>query len=121
MINHAWRTSGRRLDEFSSRAITILAVVLAWVPFRAESLPGAWNYLRALGGGGASRGIPGADWQLGLVGVLTLGVLLAPTFAPRPLRVWHAVALGLAFFVTMLLLRETALNLRSSEFIYFRF
>jgi D-alanyl-lipoteichoic acid acyltransferase DltB (MBOAT superfamily) len=121
VINHAWRASGRRLPDAAGGAITLLAVLIAWVPFRAESLPAAWRYLQALFGAEASRGLPGGSWQLTAVGLLWLGVLLQPAAFPTRIRRWHAVTLGVAFFLCLLLLRETALNLRQSEFIYFRF
>ncbi|MFN0105590.1 MAG: MBOAT family O-acyltransferase [Bryobacteraceae bacterium] len=121
VTNHLWRASGRRLDEWTARILTLAAVLVAWAPFRADGLPAAWRYLRALTGTEAARGLPGGDWQMAVVAALWLGVSWAPAAVPRPLRRWHAIALGVAFFACMLLLRETPLNLRRSEFIYFRF
>ena len=121
VINHLWRASGGRMPEWTARVLTVTAVLVAWVPFRAETLAGTWRYLGALAGAEASRGLPGGDWQLGAVLVLGLAVLVLPEWTPSPLRRWHAVALGIGFFLCLLLLRETSLNLRQSEFIYFRF
>jgi len=121
VANHAWRSGGRQMPVALARALTLLAVLIAWVPFRAEGISGAWRYALALAGNEAGRGLPGGDWQLGAVALLSAGVLFAPAIEMRPLRRWHAVALGVAFFFCLLLLRETALNLRESEFIYFRF
>jgi alginate O-acetyltransferase complex protein AlgI len=122
VINHLWRGSGLSMPEWLGRGLTLIAVLLAWVPFRADGLPATWQYLRALAGGGeAARGVPGGDWQLAAVAVLGLGTLFAPSLPRLQLRRWQAVALGIAFFVCLLLLRETSLNLRESEFIYFRF
>ncbi|MBL8241674.1 MAG: MBOAT family protein [Bryobacterales bacterium] len=121
VVNHQWRETGRTMNEWAARGLTLAAVLVAWVPFRAETLPGAWRYLRALTGTEAARGLPGGEWQLAAVGLLGLGVLLLPERAPAPLARWQAVALGVAFFLCLLLLRETSLQLRHSEFIYFRF
>ncbi len=54
MINHAWR--GRRAAKSGSggrfwpRALTFLAVVLAWVFFRAETFGGALSMLQGMAG-----------------------------------------------------------------------
>jgi len=121
VANHIWRASGRRMNEWQARTLTISAVLVAWVPFRADDLPAAWYYLRALTGSEAPRGLPGSEWQGATIALLGLGVLFLPAMDSRPIRQWHAVALGAAFFLCLLLLRETSLNLRQSEFIYFRF
>jgi D-alanyl-lipoteichoic acid acyltransferase DltB (MBOAT superfamily) len=61
VVNHAWRAlkahlgwrdSGSRLALYSARLLTLAAVVLAWVFFRAEDLPAALRMLSALAGGG---------------------------------------------------------------------
>jgi len=39
-----------RLPGPLARAITLLAVLLAWVPFRAANMPAAWTMLRGLAG-----------------------------------------------------------------------
>lgn len=49
LIVHAqWRRRGWRLPMVMARTLTLLAVVLAWVPFRADGLPSAWSMLRAM-------------------------------------------------------------------------
>lgn len=121
VVNHLWRASGNRMPAWTARGLTLVAVLAAWVPFRAESLPAAWRYMRALAGAEPARSLPGGYWQLAAVTLLGLGVLFAPSITPRALRPWHAVILAAVFFCCLLLLRETSLNLRASEFIYFRF
>jgi len=58
-VNHAWRGLKARLGwrehengwtRFGGRLLTFLAVVLAWVFFRAEDLPTAWRVLEAMSG-----------------------------------------------------------------------
>ncbi len=56
ILNHGWRAifnnkKTTRLGTFFAWAITFLAVVVSWVPFRAESLSGAKNLLHAMVGG----------------------------------------------------------------------
>jgi alginate O-acetyltransferase complex protein AlgI len=56
MANHAWRAVGwrahrsSRLATFVAGAITVLAVVVAWVFFRAEDMPTAFNVLSGMAG-----------------------------------------------------------------------
>ena len=55
MINHGWRTifKGRnktKIGSFIAWTITFMAVVISWVPFRAESISGANNLLKAMAG-----------------------------------------------------------------------
>jgi hypothetical protein len=88
VINHAWHALKRmaglgcRIDSFASvatgRILTFLAVVVAWVFFRAESLPAAVAVLRGMCGlngiDGTIRYIENSDlfsinWALGLVGL----------------------------------------------------
>jgi D-alanyl-lipoteichoic acid acyltransferase DltB (MBOAT superfamily) len=60
MINHGWRSLRQRiglaaatstLGRLPSIALTFLAVVVAWVFFRAESMTAAFAMLRAMAGG----------------------------------------------------------------------
>lgn len=46
--NHAWRRQGLRMKPFLSTALTFLAVVSAWVFFRAETFSGAAYMLSAM-------------------------------------------------------------------------
>ena len=49
-IHAAFKQTGWRLPNWLAHAITLTAVLLAWVPFRAADLPTAWVMLRALAG-----------------------------------------------------------------------
>jgi D-alanyl-lipoteichoic acid acyltransferase DltB (MBOAT superfamily) len=59
MINHAWRSlrehllpgAPGQLERWFGWALTFLAVVVAWVFFRATTLSGALNLLRGMSGG----------------------------------------------------------------------
>ena len=55
MINHGWRAvsksrSKTKVSSFFAWLITFLALVVSWVPFRAESILGANNLLKAMVG-----------------------------------------------------------------------
>ena len=47
VLQRAWRV---RLPRIAAQALTLLAVIVAWVPFRAEGLPAAWSMLRGMAG-----------------------------------------------------------------------
>jgi len=55
-INHVWRkiklskASPEPIGQFISWALTFLVVVIAWVPFRAESIHGAKNIMKGMAG-----------------------------------------------------------------------
>ncbi|HAM41582.1 MAG TPA: membrane-bound O-acyltransferase family protein [Candidatus Omnitrophica bacterium] len=82
IINHGWHALRERLRLITgqphpawgwlSRGITFLAVVIAWVFFRAADLRTAWDMLRAMGGGygmawPSSMGVPALLFTLGLL------------------------------------------------------
>ena len=51
LVAHAqYRRFGPALPRLPAQALTLLAVLLAWVPFRAADLPTAWAMLRGLAG-----------------------------------------------------------------------
>ena len=145
VINHAWRALRQRLGHDLSRstlpgrvvsvAITFLAVVVAWVFFRAESFEAALHLLRAMSGLDGADGW--ADQEPKVLVTLLCGALLVWGFPNaqqilvdhppalgdirsrsrlrwRPGVVW-GVVMSLAFFYTL-----TEMG-RVSEFLYFQF
>ena len=148
MLNHGWRAlcgpvRCARLDQsrvfaLSGWAVTLLAVMLAWVFFRAETLPGALRMLHGLAGQQA-RGTPHALlWNAGLqpgAGALWCGVLgamacLAPNSnhigAALLARVRHGALTrgfvgGLAGATVLLLVVVNTARDSISAFIYFNF
>jgi D-alanyl-lipoteichoic acid acyltransferase DltB (MBOAT superfamily) len=48
VINHAWQRQGMTLNLWLSRVITFMAVAVAWVFFRADSLTTAWSVVTSL-------------------------------------------------------------------------
>jgi D-alanyl-lipoteichoic acid acyltransferase DltB (MBOAT superfamily) len=144
LANHVWRRTGLRLPRPLGWMLTFLAVLVAWVCFRAASgalAPGAEaaqdpfavarGILRALIGFEGWRSATDArliiGWQQPLVLVGLLGwCLAAPNtaayLAGRRLGRWHAFVAALLFFIAVLLLRDAVLGQgRTTEFIYFQF
>ncbi len=80
---------GKRLTDGSrivAHAYTLLVVMVAWVFFRAETLPGALAYLQAMAGFGRGSGV---EWHLGLfLNPKVVIVLIAATIGSTPIVPW---------------------------------
>lgn len=145
VINHAWRALRQRLGHDLSQStlpgrvvsvgVTFLAVVVAWVFFRAESFDAALHLLRAMSGLDGADGW--ADQEPKVLMTLLCGALLVWGFPnSQQILVDHPPALGdirsdsrlrwnpgviwgcvmaVAFFYTL-----TDMG-RVSEFLYFQF
>ncbi|MBO0738161.1 MAG: MBOAT family protein [Alphaproteobacteria bacterium] len=147
-VNHGWRGLRARTGGFfgqsspagcaAARAITFIAVVVAWVLFRADDLPAAVTMLKAMAGanGLGSLAVHGSSWQL--IAPLLAVVWVAPNTQqitgyippnaiavpfdpalPAPLA-WRpspgrAILCGGLFAVALLSLSHV------SEFLYFQF
>ncbi len=93
VINHAWQSLTRshgvragRLARYGAVAVTFLAVVVAWVPFRAASLPATATI-----------------WQ-GMAGLNGISLRLADLYPGLPLSPQHAIwwvlaGLGIVFLL----------------------
>jgi len=135
-VNHAFRAirgprTLTRIERVGAAGLTFLAVMLAWVPFRAETLNGALNVWAGLAG--LSGADPGSVLSRPFTLPLGAGLLvafLAPNsqqiarhlFADRRvaphsnlLRPVGALAAGTAACAGMLI------NNRVAEFLYFQF
>ncbi len=76
-------TQGPRLF---AHAYTLLVVMVAWVFFRAETLPVALNYLKAMAGFSQGSGV---EWHLGLFLNPKVGIVLAlAAIGATPLVPW---------------------------------
>ena len=114
LLNHA-------VGKFS-RPLTFVAVVVAWVPFRAADLPTAGRILSAMAGfGGATAPAP-AGW--GWIAALLAVVWLAPNTQQICARRRQAPGWVTRHWATLAAL-ATALGVlrfgRVSEFIYYQF
>ena len=86
---HAWfRGGGLRLPRRMARALMLFAVVVAWVPFRADGLETAWSMLRAMAG---ANGIA-LPWM-----IVGLWPGLAWIATPVPVLPWLGDARTLSF------------------------
>jgi D-alanyl-lipoteichoic acid acyltransferase DltB (MBOAT superfamily) len=48
VVHVLWQKTGRRMPRPVGQVLTLLAVIVAWVPFRASGLPAAWAMLRGM-------------------------------------------------------------------------
>jgi len=108
-INHGWHQlkgrlgwgEGGRLAKIAGGGITFLAVVVAWVFFRADSLGSAWSVLRGMAGmNGVSLPVTIQSATAPLVqGFASSHVVfqgLAPNTVVSPVGASMSIAIGLA-------------------------
>jgi alginate O-acetyltransferase complex protein AlgI len=144
VINHTWRRLKRPLPTPLATGLTLLAVLVSWIVFRAATVPDALEMVRAIAGlkgiqlpsdvaavGRVFPAIAIVEWEnlpylsnfglrnaLYLLG-LTLGVLTLPNTQQilarfRPTLGW-AIAIGSITTVGLMALNQV------SEFLYFQF
>jgi len=148
-VNHLWRDwrgdsrPAGPLAEAAGWAATLLAVVVAWVFFRANNFHTALALLSGMAGGNGA-GLPGADplglasWKTMAAVCLLLGLSLvapnsqqimracrpglAPVVAPARLAAlaWNPSA-AWAAFVALLALASVSSLWSPTEFLYYRF
>lgn len=154
VTNHGWRTLCRRIGwhdgrfgipgKAASGSVTFLAVVVAWVFFRAESFDGALEVLQGMAGGnGVGRTL--SPYFGGFNQALLLAILLASVFIlpntleiVRSSRQAQAATSGRlneeqrnwitwkpnknwAFLISALALLSFAYISKTSEFLYYQF
>ena len=117
MVNHGWRrlfpvTSGNRFRKVCGWTMTMLAVVVAWVPFRAESLEGAKNMMAGMFG---LHGVSVSKRLIGKLGsaeewLLTKDVAF-DGFFPNGLFGSNPYA-GVAWIVTLILISVALPNIQ---------
>jgi alginate O-acetyltransferase complex protein AlgI len=110
MIHHAWHGLRERrglpaqassaLGRGIARAVTFLAVVVAWVFFRADSLPQAWTVLKGMTGGNGIEASAGLLTRMGAAGgwLAGHGILVPVPGGGWSLVVWLAVLLPIVWF-----------------------
>ncbi len=129
-VNHLWRTAGLRMHSFIAWPLTLLAVVLAWVPFRSASVGRAIDLYRAMLLPGSAGGPSLVDDRSLLVLAAALAVAL---WCPNAVslarsswvgtwlqaRRWRPALTGVAIAT---LLTASILKLgTATEFLYFNF
>lgn len=122
-INHAWQRLGIKLPYFISWTATFIAVVIAWIFFRAQHLSTAISILKSMFGLNG-RAIMGTQLAHPLLMMAGIAMLIAWTVtAPNAQQIAIARKPGLRMTITIALLFVLGiLGLGQSEhFIYFQF
>ena len=119
-INGVWHRAGLRMPALLGGALTLLFVILCWVPFRAPDFPTAWRVIEGLAG---LHGVGRVKVDNAAVVVIAAVLAVAgPTSQSlalallRPSR-WLAPLAGAALVGLLLLAGGRMAN----EFIYFQF
>lgn len=122
IVNNAWVALGYRLNYVLARVVTFLAVVIAWVVFRADTVGSAFNLLAGMFGFNGFE----ADCFAGNGRAISwlLGGLIAVLILPNPVNlvreqfncniVWLA---SIAFMFVYAILKMNEI----SYFLYFQF
>jgi len=141
-LTHWWRrrdlTGSKRLREIPqlAQALTLLFVVIAWTPFRAETIQATMTMWKAMAGFGSGWALPNGILSIPCIALGLALALLAPNsqeimgrfrsryelYSLPSLSVlrWNAtptwaVLVGLIFFASVITLSQ------SSKFLYFDF
>jgi alginate O-acetyltransferase complex protein AlgI len=128
-------TSGVLAWRFWAHAYTLAVVMVGWVFFRAETLPGALAFLKAMAGATTAAPTPFTVWWY-LTAELSLALLagaigstpwvpalaLRLARAERPRLAWTLDAFSTATLMVFLVMSIVSLSARTyNPFIYFRF
>ncbi len=143
IVNHAWRwlarASGWKIADPIALVLTLVFVMLAWVPFRAESASvglAIWRSMLGLHGLAPTEAVPAPQLGTALASIALLFAvaLFAPntqqllsyprvivgafrqSFRLAPTPFW-AMAVGIVFGISVALV----ITQRPTEFLYFRF
>lgn len=119
VINHTWRKMNFELPRLVSWCLTFIGVVIAWVFFRAQSIPDAIAILRSMTDFGTVTFSADIGNKLAWLCILVLWTCILPntqdilrSFRPR----WQvALAIGTISCICLFMLS------RNTEFLYFEF
>ncbi|MGH8612857.1 MAG: MBOAT family O-acyltransferase [Gammaproteobacteria bacterium] len=139
MVNHGWHTLRARLGfpvdrgtpwgRGLARLLTLLAVIIGWVFFRAESMDAAFNLLSAMGGSHGAGTAALAGWFSEPAQVLIGGLLALAVFGPNSqewvdgahrTRLMTHPAVSAPITAALLFFAFSQLS-QVSEFLYFQF
>jgi alginate O-acetyltransferase complex protein AlgI len=131
LVNHAWRSSRLQLPALFCWALTLVFVIMGWVPFRASSLTSAlalWQAMLGFNGGDAATSLLGWTW-IAVLGAIALALPntieiftqkrdLTPDASQlwKPSLRWAALG-GVAFGASL----AAILGGQPTAFLYFRF
>lgn len=126
MIHKAWRRLGIALPDSIGRTITFLAIMIAWVPFRAadtEKTFTIWNAMLGANGYGLPTWLQGTGLSTGLVGweaaaaILLLLAVWEWRFDTRPESAFSTNGRYLALTIVVMVFTLNSIG-RPSSFIY---
>jgi alginate O-acetyltransferase complex protein AlgI len=129
LLNHAWRSLGIAMPSTITQVVTLLTVILAWVPFRAATFSATWSIWRSMFGVSHGEMIIDSTSAICWIASLSFVALVLPNTAQifgrsaqqSPLLLWRlnlpwSASVGLAFGVAI------AMSFRAPvSFLYFRF
>jgi hypothetical protein len=123
VTQHGWTSAGLRMPAWLAHPLTLIAVMLAWVLFRASGIDVAIDLYRSMFGAGG-QGMAAAPGP-GTSFLLAAGTLIA-LFAPNARRIAESLRLTPRMAVCCGMLGAAALLKQLyageiHEFIYFRF
>ena len=130
IINRLHNSYARPLPGWASRPLTFVAIVVGWVFFRASSMERAVDILWSAVNLGSWRheslqALPGGLVTLAAIVAALFTVNLAPTtkelVGNHTGKTGFAYLLATIFLVCLWQMRDVALNLTKSQFIYFQF
>jgi D-alanyl-lipoteichoic acid acyltransferase DltB (MBOAT superfamily) len=154
IINHAWHALKRKLINqnsfppliavFLSRIITLFAIIVAWVVFRAETFDGAVNILQGMFGFNGvflpaqiASQLPGVESVVGIVGSMPLlgggtvmGILemlalfflmSVIIFSPNVYELSNRIRLIILMATLYFTIQSVLFSRIPSEFLYFQF
>lgn len=121
-INGAWERAGLRMPATIGWFLTVLFVVIAWVPFRAPDFATAWRMVSGMAGAGGLGAVPHApnSWLLAIAAAVAV---TGPTSQDVALGKWLRPSLPLAALagVVAAALIVFAGGRLTDAFIYFQF
>ncbi|MBN8872650.1 MAG: MBOAT family protein [Rhodospirillales bacterium] len=78
VVHAAWTRRGWALPRLPAQALTLLAVTLAWVPFRADGMAATWAMLRGMAGANGIALPQMLVWAIPPLGAIATGVPVLP-------------------------------------------
>lgn len=98
LVNHAWRSLGVKIPWPIARTITLLLVIVAWVPFKAASFSSAlsmWQTMFMLSPGLQPIDLVNAAWWIGTLAVIALLLPNTAQIFGRAPQEWRLPSWGL--------------------------
>ena len=121
-VNQTWRRFGSALPGWLAWAATFLFVMVAWVPFRAESFAAAGHLFATMAGGAGWSLAPGDGTRLWLIPLALAIAVIGPTSQRAALAVMpprRAIAALAAVALVLVVLKVGGGD--NAVFIYFQF